>query len=249
MTRSATKGQPLTLMLLDLSECDDSVVARARDCLNPQEKQDNQTLQDSQMRKRHALSRGVLRHLLSQRIPQSPQQIALTTNANGKPALAAHDHRLFFNVSHSGDYLAIALSEIAELGVDIEATNTPRAFTRLAKRYFAPDEIAMLDTLDDDERRERFYTYWTLKEAYLKARGLGVFHGLDRCSFEPGLSQNPERPTLIVDAEDPLATHNWQCFTTSAPKDHRLSLVAHDCPDPHLPETWGTLPTDLSLFL
>ncbi len=83
-----------------------------------------------------------------------------------------------------------------EAGIDVEAARDSSDLVALAERFFAPCEAAALRALPTTEQRDRFYSTWTLKEAYAKARGLGFafpFHriafriadGVIAASFEP----------------------------------------------------------------
>ena len=64
-----------------------------------------------------------------------------------------------------------------ELGVDVESLD--RATSHVAEDFFAPIELAALRALPEAEQRERFLEYWTLKESYIKARGMGLALALD----------------------------------------------------------------------
>jgi 4'-phosphopantetheinyl transferase len=89
------------------------------------------------------------------------------------------------------------------LGVDTETTRRPMTdMAEIAGRFFAPHEVAVLSEIVEAERRERFYEFWTLKESYIKARGIGLSLGLSRfaftiagdratIAFEPGFDDDP----------------------------------------------------------
>ena len=84
----------------------------------------------------------------------------------GKPFLT--DHRPF-NITHAGDYAVLALSGEA-VGVDLERVR-PINWSRVAERFFHPDEQRFLAESDDPQTM--FFLIWTLKESYLKAEGQG----------------------------------------------------------------------------
>ena len=75
---------------------------------------------------------------------------------------------IFFNVSHSGDYVVCAVSD-QDLGVDIERRGKARL--GVARRFFHPEELACLERLPEDGRDRRFFDYWSVKEAFLKYVG------------------------------------------------------------------------------
>ena len=72
------------------------------------------------------------------------------------------------------------------LGVDTESVVARDADIDGLDRYFAPEESAALLALPPRERRRRFFELWTLKESYIKARGMGLAIALDAFRFELG---------------------------------------------------------------
>jgi 4'-phosphopantetheinyl transferase len=150
-------------------------------------------------------SRILLRTLLSRYWPARPEDWRFTVNQWGRPRVAepAEAAGLHFNLSHTGGLVACIVGGREELGVDTESTRRPMTdLMQLAGRFFAPTEVAALRETADDERRQRFFEFWTLKESYIKARGIGLSLGLssfaftvtgDRAAiaFEPGFDDDP----------------------------------------------------------
>jgi 4'-phosphopantetheinyl transferase len=121
-----------------------------------------------------ALGRALLRHLLSRYAPQAPAEWQFATGPHGKPELAGTQSDLQFNLSHSGDWLALALSRQTAVGVDVQIIDRDRSVGRLARRYFPAEEVAELEALQGDAFTVRFYELWALKEALTKARGASL---------------------------------------------------------------------------
>jgi 4'-phosphopantetheinyl transferase len=133
----------------------------------------------------HAMMRTVLGGCLG----CAPAQLRFGRSERGKPFLEPPGG-LSFNLAHAGDHALLAVTAgDAELGVDLERHRPGRRFDALARRHFAPGEVARLASLAAPARLGGFYDCWTLKEAYVKARGLGLALPLDGFWFMPGQGQ------------------------------------------------------------
>lgn len=124
-------------------------------------------------RHRFLLSRSLLRTALSAWLGVAPHSIPLTLAATGKPRLAGGD-ATEFNVSHSATWVAVALSRHGAVGVDVEHHRRRNNLDAVARRYFDQAEYQALCRLAPEDRNERFFSYWTFKEAYVKALGCGL---------------------------------------------------------------------------
>jgi 4'-phosphopantetheinyl transferase len=104
----------------------------------------------------------------------------------GRPHIR-HDHpaalRLRFNITHTDDAVFLAVALDRELGVDVESTARREPSLQIADHHFARAEAAALYALPAEQRQSRFFEYWTLKEAYIKARSMGLFLPLNSFSF------------------------------------------------------------------
>ena len=130
------------------------------------------------------LTRVLVRTVLSEYASTEPQAWRFTTDARGKTGIANPRSTLRFNLSHSRDWIVCAVATGFELGVDVEYCHPNRDTLRLAKRFFSAHEFAALRSLSAEQRTDRFYDYWTLKESWLKATGLGISGGLDSAVFD-----------------------------------------------------------------
>jgi 4'-phosphopantetheinyl transferase len=151
--------------------------------LTPEELHRSQQFRTDLLRERWQLTRAILRLLLARYSGANPQEIAFQLGAQGKPALATAFARtgLHFNTSHSGDYAAFAFTRIGDIGVDIEQMRGEmRRHEGIARRFFTRSEIAQLESVPESERVRAFFSLWTRKESFVKARGDGVASGLDQ---------------------------------------------------------------------
>jgi 4'-phosphopantetheinyl transferase len=147
-------------------------------------------------RDRYMSAHGALRTILGRYLNESPAQIRFQQTTQGKPSLAPEFQasRLRFNLAHSGDWALVAVAAGREVGVDVEQFRPLLEAAPIAKRYFAPDELAALEALTDAERPAAFFHIWTSKEAFIKATGLGLSAPLQ--SFSVPLLP-AARPALI----------------------------------------------------
>ncbi|HAM73427.1 MAG TPA: phosphopantetheinyl transferase [Verrucomicrobiales bacterium] len=175
-------------------------------------------------RHRHAfiLSRGTLRLLLSDYTGHPAREIAFSLNPFGKPSLATPRHPLRFNLSHSHGLALHALTLTGELGVDIEQVRPDVMGEKIADRYFAPPEIESLHSLPPELQAEGFFSCWSRKEAYIKARGDGLSRSLDTFA----VSLKPTEPAeLLWSGNDPSARETWRLWNLPAPAGYKAALV------------------------
>ncbi len=153
-----------------------------------------------QVRARRFTSRFLTKMLLGAYLHIPGKDVFLLRNRYGKPDLDPHHHAdpLYFNISHSHEWMLFAINASAAVGVDIENTRRRTDPIRLATRYFSATEIKSLRDLDDDRRAAAFLRAWTHKEAVLKARGMGLAGNMNRVVVEI----NPALPPKVIADRD-----------------------------------------------
>jgi 4'-phosphopantetheinyl transferase len=125
---------------------------------------------------RFAVTRGILRTLLSPYLSVPAAAIEFTANEYGKPAILAAQNvaSIHFNVSHSGDYSLLAFAKEIDVGVDVERISGKRVVSDLAQRVLSPAEYRRFNMLAGGDRERTFFQIWTLKESVLKGIGSGL---------------------------------------------------------------------------
>lgn len=185
-----------------------------------------------------------LREVLSRYSSVAPAKTRITRGLHGKPALVEPVLPLAFNLSDSGDWLVMAVSDGAAVGIDLEYCDPGREVLRLARRCFASTELADLQTCTGLERVNRFYDYWTLKEAHIKATGGSLARELEATSFTlvyPGGESGDALVGSIVALAPMPATPAWYCLLQPlegyrlaicccAPQDFALGLSLFELP-------------------
>lgn len=132
-------------------------------------------------------TRVMIRSLLSRYAPVPAEDWRFTSNAYGRPRIDAPalEPPLHFNLSHTHEFVVIAIARNADIGIDIES-RIPDEFDTIAADFFSAREIRWLNEAVDRRAAElRFLQLWTLKEAYIKALGTGLSTTLDGFSIIP----------------------------------------------------------------
>ncbi|WP_423823895.1 4'-phosphopantetheinyl transferase superfamily protein [Salinisphaera sp. SPP-AMP-43] len=180
-----------------------------------------QQLTSAPRQRQYLASRWLLRHQLATELGASPTELDIVYPA-GRPPYS-RDTSLSLGLAHSGSACLSLLATSTRAGCDIESVR-PRRFApeRLAEQYFHADEARDLAAAPDAERLADFYRLWTLKEAHLKALGLGLAAGLDRAIFSlrPRLvcrQALTTEPWLYGALELPLGTEHCALAVASAP--------------------------------
>ncbi len=78
----------------------------------------------------------------------------------------------YFSLSHSGEYVLLALSE-TEVGADLQETRS-QDYRKMAERFFSPGEAGLLQREAPENRAAVFFRLWTRKEAFGKCQGSGL---------------------------------------------------------------------------
>lgn len=124
------------------------------------------------LRNAFVLARASLRILIGKALRMRPDEIQFVYGLHGKPAIDGTG--LQFNLSHSGEWAAVAIAWDCEVGVDIERIRPVPELEDIARVHFSPDEASELLSIPEEKRLEWFYRCWTKREARLKAIGVGL---------------------------------------------------------------------------
>jgi 4'-phosphopantetheinyl transferase len=132
-------------------------------------------------RRRFVIAHAALRSILLQYLKTAPTDLQFVDSVNGKPRLAAElaGSGVQFNLSHSYEVALLGVTRGREIGVDIELVKEDYAFGDVAARFFTAKELAAFRVLPAHLQRQAFFKCWTSKEAFLKAKGIGLSGKLD----------------------------------------------------------------------
>ncbi len=170
---------------------------KSLDYLNKEEKQKAKNFFHKKNEINYMLSHIYLRKILSKHYPKVlPREWKFKTNKYGKPYIAQKEYEnIFFNISHTNRYFAMIISD-KECGIDIEEENSIVINQNILDLVLTPKEQLLYKT-----KEVSFYTIWTLKEAYLKAIGKGLFIPLQDIEF------------LFIKNNKPFRKKDYICIT------------------------------------
>ena len=145
-------------------------------------------------------------------------------NAYGRPQLCNGQTAapLHFSLSHTRGLVACAISRTEGIGIDAEWIDTELSCRELAEAFFAPPEIAALQARPGVEKTELFFSFWTLKEAYSKARGMGLSLPLQEFWFE----HHHGDPEIFFSAGLADGGWGWRFKLFSPTPKHRMAVAA-----------------------
>jgi 4'-phosphopantetheinyl transferase len=141
-------------------------------------------------RRRFCVARASLRLILARYLKTKPGRLQIETGDYGKPMFADHkaSQGLRFNLSHSHQLALIAITRDREVGVDVEYMRSDFVTEEVAGHFFSRAEVEQFRAVPADLKMQSFFNCWTRKEAYIKARGEGLYCPLDQfdVSLMPG---------------------------------------------------------------
>ncbi len=174
------RAAPLTatdvhLWTVDLAQSPE-LIAHLATILNAAEQERANRFYFPQDAQRFIVGRGMLRCIVGTYLGIAPHDVQLGYGDRGKPHIIGSDPPtdLQFNLAHSHDLAVYAIARDRHIGVDLERVRAMPKATQLAKRFFSDREFQSLQHLPTDQQTTTFLRYWTCKEAYVKACGVGL---------------------------------------------------------------------------
>jgi len=203
---------------------DPALLAQYAAVLSPEETRRCQRLRFENDRHQFLVSHAWVRHVLSIYADLSPAAWTFTLNAHGRPDIAESvtDLPLRFNLTHTKGLAACLVSLDAACGIDAETLSLPANASGIARKMFAANEQRALASLQGAAYVSRFFGYWTLREAYCKAVGLGLSAPMETFAFE----YEETLPIRIrFSADTPDTTRDWQFGLVHLLPTHLLAMA------------------------
>jgi len=210
-------------------------------CLSADERERAAAFALEPARRRFVVSRALLRRSLSRYADVAPEGWVFSQGPHGKPRLdgAQASLGLCFNVSHTPG-LGVCAVAWSEVGIDVQNTTRPLP-AHVRERYLTEREREELGRLPESERAARFFAYWTLKEAYVKARGFGFSLPLRQIGFSlqpvgarleaSGLSGEASSASLLLGPGCPDDGRHFWLETWRMSTEHQMAVALAQPPE------------------
>lgn len=127
-------------------------------------------------------TRVFVRYVLSHYVQSPATKISFCRNVHGKPMLSDQSEKIKFNLSHSKQLLAIAVSRDL-VGLDVEKKETNRNIEAIALRYFPKQALDDFLLQPSAKQVSCFFKYWTMLEACTKCLGVGLSYPVSKMTF------------------------------------------------------------------
>jgi 4'-phosphopantetheinyl transferase len=196
--------------------------ADAAGTLSPDERERARRFYFDRDRRRFVACRAALREILSAYTGRPAPDLRFRYGHHGKPSLESPED-VRFNVSHSDALAVYAVARGREVGVDVERIRPLSEADRLAERFFSQPEVTDLRAVPSESRLESFFTCWTRKEAYVKARGEGLGHPLD--AFAVSLGRDAPARLRAVGGRDEEEIARWSLVGLAPPPGYVAALA------------------------
>jgi 4'-phosphopantetheinyl transferase len=202
---------------------DGNAVSAANSHLSIREKGRRDRLRFEADRRDFTVAHDLLRQALSSCADLSPSDWQFSIDTHGKPSIDSNDLRLrdlSFSISHTRGFVACAITKKVPIGIDVEQVDQSPKMQEIADRYLTAEEVQRLRNCSNEVRNVRLLEFWTLKEAFLKAVGIGHFGSPTEISFHFDEHNNIEfsAPTIA-------SPQDWQFALFQPAPNVRMSIA------------------------
>ncbi len=175
-------------------------------------------------RRLYLITRTLIRTTLSRYIDVDPCNWRFSKNKYGRPEIIASEGMplVRFNLSHTNGLVICGVVLEQDIGADVENTGRPGVAMEIPQKFFSCCEVEELYSLPAHKMHDRFFHYWTLKESYIKARGMGLSLPLEQFTFHIS-KDKPLRISFDPRMED--VPDRWQ-FWLLKPTDRHYTAVS-----------------------
>ena len=162
------------------------LIAAFERLLTPEEIEKRCQFKFPEHRHQYLVTRALVRSTLTGYFPRTaPADWRFIATEYGRPMIKGVNRNIFdFNVSHTEGCIVLVVSAGRSPGVDVERNKQTTDFLEIAQRFFTGSEYRYLKDQPVEARQRCFLDLWTLKEAFVKANGLGLSLRLNDFAFD-----------------------------------------------------------------
>ena len=202
--------------------------------LSPDEQERYQRFHFDRDRHHYLVAHVLLRKALSAYVDVDPSAWQFSQNQYGRPEISGPDSAppLRFNLTHTNGLVACVVTLELDCGIDVEQLSARGNLLGIAEKMFAVSEQQDLKNLDGQAFLERFFTYWTLREAYCKALGVGIAWSKSNYGF---VEEGDERWGIRFDMPSSNEGFHWQFVLNKPTTEHLLAVAVRTEHMPHKP--------------
>lgn len=207
------------------SVCDPAVLQHCRDILNTEEREKLGRFVRPQDSHQYLVSHALVRNVLSRYADIAPSDWRFIQGKHGRPEIIPDTRtRLRFNLTHTSGLAACIVTLDDDCGIDAELLHERSNPLGVAKRMFSAQELDQLQQRKGQAFLEYFYERWTLREAYVKARGIGIsFPTRQLCFNVDGEKVSVKFDTAIDDCDK-----DWNFRLIRPDAAHVIALALRD---------------------
>jgi 4'-phosphopantetheinyl transferase len=202
---------------------DNSVLADFRAMLSAQERRQCDRFHFPQDSHRYLVSHAMLRQVLSGYTELAPADLRFSRSTHGRPEIANSDiPGIRFNLTHTRGFAACIVTQSNECGIDAEKLDSRHHMTGIAQRMFSEEEHHQLEQLNGAELAEAFFSRWVLREAFVKAKGIGISYPTRKLHFD---IQDDDEIRVRFDPGLDEGDSYWQ-FRLLRPTEEHITAIA-----------------------
>jgi 4'-phosphopantetheinyl transferase len=202
---------------------DNELLSAYKQLMSEEERVQQQRFHFAKHRHQYLITRALVRTTLSRYAERAPGEWEFEKNQYGRPEIKDSEGLppLRFNLSHTDGLILCGVVLQQDIGVDVEDIERKGAPLEIADRFFSAQEVQDLYQVPETEKRSRFFNYWTLKESYIKARGMGLSLPLEQFSFHIAHDEKLRISFAPQLQDDPS---QWQFWLLQATQHHQAAI-------------------------
>ena len=199
---------------------DDPVIKQLASVLSAGEIDRSKRFHFENDRREYVAAHALCRIMLSRFAETRPTDWQFEAGPHGRPEIAGPDRQygLRFNLSHTRGMVCVAITRDDDIGVDVEWMGRHNQLEDIAHAKFSKPEVVHFQNVPAAEKIRCFFSFWTLKEAYIKAIGKGLREPLDGFAF----TLDPLTIDFVQNQDDP---ENWRFLLMEPVPDYMCALA------------------------